>query len=197
MLNKKGLTLTEVVIASTLIIIIVFGATAFQLYAINVFNTLRSRSVVDSDASYIMAHIMKNLNEATDIGFGATERGFSVSGDQLSLTIRKGLDPSGSDYQYWWYSSSHQSYPYQVHYFPPPGGGSGILLGRVEGLWFTKYDQPKDEMLGFGIEDDETIRNVVSINIVSRKNLDEPESLDNPKIVLQSTFVPRAMTSQE
>jgi len=80
-MSKKGLTLTEVLVASTLIIVIMGATVSFKLFGLSVLNKLRNRTQLNLRAVATMEHIIKNLEKAVDEDLERDIRGFYANTD--------------------------------------------------------------------------------------------------------------------
>lgn len=200
-----GFTLTEVLIASALIGVMILAATSYKLYFLRILSSVEDKRAADNRSDLLLSHILFNFDRACDTGLSSQERGFYANDGALPSGIFS--DPGNSWYTKYLNAANRKKLLIRkpngdfclylivtdlggqrwLRYFP-----SNVLLqresymdiGQVENLQFTRHN--------FSPIDNLEARNMLTINLSTKQDPSKSEMT-----ILQATVIARAMSCQQ
>ena len=175
--NKKGFTLTELLIAVVLTGLIILVVGSVDISSRRFFEAIKEKVQIQAEAAMAMEHIIKNLQ----LGIGDVDNpGFSISGGNSQILVWQdsngnGMRDAGDGSVTYQYDAGQRRIRYQPGSSPWENLTDAII-----------YD------CNFYIDG---VANRVSVTIIARSEPTQPAGLDNPETILTSSIALRAMSS--
>ncbi|MFC1703634.1 type II secretion system protein J [Candidatus Omnitrophota bacterium] len=178
-ISKRGLTLTEVLIVTALLGVVVGAVTCVDITARNMLNQAERITKVNNEASLAMEHIVRNLHLAigcagcVDPLVDGTERGVRILNGGRDLEIRQddgdarydpAVDPFNMRYRFAF--ASHE-----------------IEVNDGLGPWESLAENIRDGVIFSSANHDTPW---IDVRITARFDPTQPESLENPEVTLRS-----------